>query len=275
MTTLSTLSRDEFLHLASFVEGAQGPFGTLLEIVADVARLRATHPRFRSLLPWEHTAAVAGCESVSEMKAKVTEDRQRMLARSDAKKRFRLTDANLDNLNCVTKANPYYKSAAPMRLYKEVDLIRAALLRHGSKVALDNYSASLETRSRKRKATVRSVENERRTKLQAELAKRALVLRDDSRLCYQYITTGQPALGYVVDTMDEMHFYHNYTTYREQYRLECLSQRELIGRYVQSEVSEVAKYEALRVFAKQLQGRPTPPTVPDTLRSLVEELKNA
>jgi hypothetical protein len=71
----------------------------------------------------------------------------------------------------------------------------------------------------------------REAQLRAALCERGLELRTDSRLCEQYIQRGHGNIAAIVETMDEMRFYHTHTTYatfREQvYRRHRMSATEI------------------------------------------------
>lgn len=75
-------------------------------------------------------------------------------------------------------------------------------------------------------------------------------LRSDSRLCEQYVRNGSLSLELVVNTMEEMNFYHNYTNYREIYGDIVEEMLNYKGRFDKDEVSEEAKSEALDLFVK-------------------------
>ena len=67
----------------------------------------------------------------------------RRLSKTAAKQAFALTDSDLATLPYRQKKNPVVKTAAPMRLYLESDLQKAAIAKYGS---LDGLDATLEKR---------------------------------------------------------------------------------------------------------------------------------
>ena len=87
---------------------------------------------------------------------------------------------------------------------------------------------------------------EREHALRTALAERGLELRDDSRLCYNYVHRGWGTIPEIVDTMDEMRFYHAHTNYAT-YRQEIYRKRRHLGA---REISARAKERAWRATLK-------------------------
>ena len=58
------------------------------------------------------------------------------------------------------------------------------------------------------------IQRRRRSRLIDSLERIGLELRDDSKLCRTYITTGIPPVDEVVSTMEEMRWYYSQTQYQ-------------------------------------------------------------
>lgn len=95
--------------------------------------------------------------------------------------------------------------------------------------AFVSYIASIEFKS-----TDESILDEcslRFTTLVTALDGRGLVLRDDSRLCEQFITTGVGDIQNVVDTMEEMGFLFAHTEYQKKGRANIKAFRNEVEMY--------------------------------------------
>eukprot|EP00889_Picochlorum_renovo_P002996 jgi/Picre1/30026/NNA_005398.t1 len=112
--------------------------------------------------------------------------------------------------------------------------------------------------SRERTVMKRDKRQARLAEVQEEFGKRNLPVRDDSRLIKGYLARESPCpneLKFVADTMEEMRFYHEHTTYQEIYSdiwddlvygsrdFESPYEREWVDK---DEVSARAKKRALR-----------------------------
>lgn len=217
-----------------------------------------------------------------------TDDEGERITATDAKKTYCLNDDDLDDLAYEPRRNPHYRSGPPMRLYEVRDLVVVAIRKHGGQAALVAVQAAANTRRhtraterhRRREAEKQDrrndlveagvpvdhpiarwyVENgidtlpyvvacvQRDRDLRAALAQRGLELREDSRLCENYVKRGRGTVHEIVDIMDEMRFYHahtNYATYR----------KEIYNRHGYnmdaSEISEQAKARAWRILLKR------------------------
>ncbi|KAI8103014.1 hypothetical protein M9434_005802 [Picochlorum sp. BPE23] len=123
--------------------------------------------------------------------------------------------------------------------------------------AKELYNMTSKT-SRERTVMKRDKRQARLAEVQEEFGKRNLPVRDDSRLIKGYLARETPCpneLKFVADTMEEMRFYHEHTTYREIYSdiwddllygsrdFESPYEREWVDK---DEVSARAKKRALR-----------------------------
>ena len=107
-----------------------------------------------------------GCILSSQFRTETTKKRRARICASTAKSDYMLTDGDLAALPCELARNPVYRSAAPMRLYLQRDVIRAALTKHGGRDA--------EVRQARAVASSRSGEAamERRASREALLARK-------------------------------------------------------------------------------------------------------
>ena len=161
-------------------------------------------------------------------------DPETMLNVTAVKERYKLKDKDLDEISCELKDNPYHRSRPPMRLYKVVDLIPLYNARGGQednakywdfltpeKHAADHKADAKEIdKCEKKKAKADEVDrirNEitfgRKKILIDELTKLECTLRDDSKLCNQFISNGVGNPFQIAQIMREMKFYYDETTY--------------------------------------------------------------
>lgn len=131
---------------------------------------------------------------------------QRICA-SKAKNVYKLTERDLNGLECEHICNPHYRSAAPMRLYRLRDVIDI------SKAQIPKIPKTTRTTTRTTKKTQPNNSTTRRVKLIQALENRGIELRDDSRLCNDYIKCDKGAIEEIVEVMVEMDFFHKYTNY--------------------------------------------------------------
>jgi len=118
----------------------------------------------------------------------------------------------------------------------------------------------------------------RRTELVKKLEEKGLQLRDDSKLCKQYIKRGEGNLQHIVDVMEEMDWFYKNTKYSKFYKeakdREYQDWRSYRGwgesfEYDPTEISEIAKKMAISDY---LGGTAVPPLPPPALKSINEEL---
>lgn len=74
---------------------------------------------------------------------------QSWISATRAKERYKLRNRDLDNLMHLATANPRYRRGAPMRLYRERDVVRAAYEKYGGAEGLDMARARLRVYNNK------------------------------------------------------------------------------------------------------------------------------
>lgn len=178
-----------------------------------------------------------------------------------AKATFCLTDKDLSSLKCVLKTNPHYRGAAPMRMYNKQDLIRVAFEKHKTSTkTLVEVVADKKQKSVVRKQVKVNKIQERRTELRQALGICGLFIRDDSRVCNEYIQQGRGPNGenleQVVNIMVEMDWYfkHNYRNVFENIK------HSYYGWYDITDVSQRAKIQIMTRYkreGKPVDGLPT------------------
>lgn len=196
------------------------------------------------------------------------------IARTYAKKEYSLTDSDLENLPYLECRNPHYRFDAPMILYLHRMLHEYSLKKRGSQTSLVNKKCKREEISEKRKQTIEWKMQALRTQLIGALNKRGLELREDSRLCDQFIEKGSPNVNEVVRIMEEMKFYHEQTEYTSFYREVFNDWKHEYGFKVDlDEVSDAAKHLALDAWIKKEKDFETMmQKVPLSLAEEVEKL---
>lgn len=146
------------------------------------------------------------------------------VTKSTAKEIYKLTDMDLEELYVTYVRNPHYRTAAPMHLYDKEDVIRLARQAHGGDVGIKAARTATSARGRAIRDTRRLQVESRTTLLTERLEQAGLTLREDSRLCQQYIDNGHRDVDEIVTTMKEMAWYFRCTdyetlrvTYEEEY----------------------------------------------------------
>ena len=130
---------------------------------------------------------------------------------------FCLTAKDLSRLAYEEARNPYYRNAAPMKLYTYQDVLAAAHAKHGGPGGVTEAVAKRAARGDKARATRAANQLTRRRALEAALGRVGLVIRADSSLCDAYIRHGdtkQWPLRAVVGRLAEMKWLHEHTAYR-------------------------------------------------------------
>lgn len=142
------------------------------------------------------------------------------ISKTEALKKYHLNKNDIEELDYKEKVNPHYRSGPKMRLYKLDDI---------EKIFMDKYNVEYhdimirveeldEIRKRrsdniKRKRMIR--ENERKEKLSEALKSVGLVIRNDSRLCQNYISGELNNLEYIKKKMCQMKYLHEYIDIRK------------------------------------------------------------
>lgn len=174
-----------------------------------------------------------------------SKDSGQILTKTDAKRRYAMTDADLVSLPHIEVRNPHYRRASDMKLFVRKYVKSAALRKHGGKEGLVKRRERNRRAGEKRSHTIQRAKDARKIELTAALADRGLELRPDSRLCEEYVERGRHTLEFVVDTMEEMRFFHRHTNYVEFMRDIKDEYRECGERWDHDQVSEEAKQRAL------------------------------
>jgi hypothetical protein len=168
----------------------------------------------------------------------------------------------VDSLPHVSKSNPYYKSAADMKLYLLADVIKKA----GSR-DVERIQELKKKAAEKRRLTAETKKKQREEELVEALAEMGLTLRCDSDLCESYIEGGGGlakdwSLESIVKEMALMKYLHEYTDYAKATEIEVEDLRDQCGYYYEGIWREAAEYVRSR-YAKPsvwpwLATQPTP-----------------
>lgn len=130
------------------------------------------------------------------------------ITKTDAKKKYLLTEDELENLEREYRQNPHGRHAPLMTLFTESDVRACAIQKFGSMSNLSALKTEKELKKLKRK--------KRRTRpqmLQAELDKYGLEIRGDSLLTNDYLQRGIGTPAEIAKVMHEMDWYFKYTDY--------------------------------------------------------------
>ncbi|KAJ3373000.1 hypothetical protein HDU91_001433, partial [Kappamyces sp. JEL0680] len=120
------------------------------------------------------------CQRANEQYQKITATR--------AKSEFKLTERDLEDIPCVHVQNPYYRSSAPMRLYRLIEVKAAAQAKHGGEQGLEEKKRKSAEAAEKRAITKKKKVDDRGAILRTALESVGLELRQDSRLCQDFIS---------------------------------------------------------------------------------------
>ena len=201
--------------------------------------------------------------------AAVLQDPERQAATASVLSVLNLKRSDIYQIPNTLARNPYYRSAAPMRLYPLLPCIRRSVEIHGSihQLRLDIQEKELKKaeRKRKREDKARTLREQRIRELQAAFEPRNLEIRSDSRLCNEYLLRKQgneSVARKIARIMDEMRFYKNKTRYDDFFESVRDQWIEHKGRYDPDEVSDDAKDQALKDWVR---------TNNDRLESLLNE----
>jgi hypothetical protein len=219
--------------------------------------------------------------------AAVLQDYDRRVSRTTSKKEFDLKDADIEHLTYTTAVNPHYRSGPRMRLYLLRDCIQVAVQKHGSfdevRQALRDKTLKSEARKQKRDENEQRRFSARRQELLDAFEPRHLQIRDDSRLCEEYLSRKKGDIGTarsIARIMDEMRFYKNHTNYDEYWsecRHRCIRRK---GYFDRDEISQEAKDLALQDFVQthmdtmesMILHEEFPPSLEATVRSLMQRI---
>lgn len=170
-----------------------------------------------------------------------------------------LKEGEVEAFPCDTVPNPYYRSAAPMKLYSLQDAIKAAVRQFGSWSAViahreaKNEAAAQKRRERKEaKARVRE---KRKAELLEAFRPCNLKMRHDSRLIDQYLNGVRDFSARELATiMDEMRFYYRHADYGDFFQEHVDAEMEHRGRFDRDEISDQAQDEAVEEWARSNIG---------------------
>jgi hypothetical protein len=93
------------------------------------------------------------CYISKDMRNKIFKDKMRKITASTAKSVHRLSEKDLEKLNCDYVDNPHYRSGPSMRLYRLIDVEKAVKEKYGSKKARDELFKNKDLASSKRNET--------------------------------------------------------------------------------------------------------------------------
>lgn len=185
-------------------------------------------------------------------------DRYATICKSEAKKKYHLTDRDLEDLETWVVRNPHYRRASGMILFKEIDLVNLFCARYSVskfKDAIEQKQQKLDAvrknKSQKLKATKTNKKLARRVNLLEALREYGLELRDDSKLCTGFID-GTLEKGWtvasIVERMCQMKYlfdYCNMDHYIEKaYEDQCGERKA--GYFPDTSVFDQAEHMALR-----------------------------
>jgi hypothetical protein len=141
-----------------------------------------------------------------------------MLCATSAKKAYCLVDKELNGIKCIIKINPHYRNAAPMKMYTKLDLIKVSFEKFKSvKKMMETKTKHDETRLKSLQTKIKNRQI-RENELKNELSKYSLYIRNDSKVCSEYIEKGRGPNGEnlndVVEIMREMNWYFKNTKYK-------------------------------------------------------------
>ena len=158
------------------------------------------------------------------MKCEQDNEIYKCIPKTTAKSKYYLTDNDLTKLKSITKKNPY-KSSSLMTLYQLSDILDIVdskyedfekVKEEKNRLKLNRQQKLKENKLIKEKQ-IKLEQNQRRKDLKNELKKYKLSIRQDSKLCSEYIKNSldnEWTLDKVVKMCIEMHWLYNYTKYK-------------------------------------------------------------
>jgi hypothetical protein len=145
------------------------------------------------------------------------------ITKTNAKKKYFLTDSELDELDSIEKKNPYRKSTI-MTLYNKDDIIECLKTKFDTPFIeivnekLEELQKQKESRCKGRNFTIQNKKDKRKYELSNELAKYGLELREDSKLCQGYIdgTIKDKSLQWIANRMCQVKYLFEYCNIDEE-----------------------------------------------------------
>ena len=271
MSFFEMLDDNMILYTTSFLMAREGSWGPTWDVARETIALCRVGKRASVL--FRDFFGIIGFSSHTELVEKVKREKETKITKTMAMQKYHLTDKDLVGLDHELCTNPRFRSSAPMKLFFLLHIVRASIRKWGSKSNMETTLAIKEERARQRRVTKASRENKRRNDLVKALRGRGLALRGDSRVCEEFIVKGKRKLDEVVDTMEEMKFFHEHTNYRECYAQERRCDLEDRGRYDPDEVSAFAKAMAMKTFTEGIPGAHPPACLPRSLHDQFYHIK--
>jgi hypothetical protein len=236
---MDTLPDECLLQIVQYVLTDKGSFGTHLEVVLVAAGIRGLCKTLAKIISWNNVAymmkttlpVLAGC---------VSRDRARMIPKAKARRRFRLTETELQGIPSTSQ-----------NMYREVLLIRACIDKFETKEGLDGYNEQLSaTAARKLWLKKQSMER-RKEELQQEFLKQGMDIMPDCSLCREYIVHNRFDVDFIVSTMVETSFLYQRTNYASTFAQVRNAEIALHGHYDRDHVESVARELALEDYARR------------------------
>ena len=123
--------------------------------------LRAIIQRYNTP-PKQYTCPIVSKKYID----KIQEARATKIVATTAKKDYALNEDDLSEIRCKQVRNPHYSCAAPMRLYRVVDIQRYLSRKYGGYKAYLKAQKLKATQKEQRKATIMKNQNEKRKRLE-------------------------------------------------------------------------------------------------------------
>lgn len=161
------------------------------------------------------------------------QEEPKLICKTTVKSKYRLTPSEMNSFTVLQIQNRMWKSAAPVTLFKEKEVIDFATKKYDCSVrdleyVLDQFDKDKEKKrlSRASKAALKSDSN--RKELVDALDKMGVTLRNDSSLCLGYITGTLKGwtLNQIVERMCQMKYLYEYCDMDKWYEEALESARE-------------------------------------------------
>jgi hypothetical protein len=185
----------------------------------------------------------------------------KMITKTTAKTEYHLTDIDLKKLEYFETKNPHYRCGSNMTLFLESDVKKYVDEKYGE--SFENIKLEKETKKAKRKKNKENKKTIRRSELSNELQKVGLKIRNDSKLCENYIDgslSNEWSLKKVVDMCCEMHWLYNYTNYKKKLNRSLNNEIEICkswdGRYYFSDIYDDVEPTVRNKIIKENGGLP-------------------
>jgi hypothetical protein len=204
-----------------------------------------------------------------------------LMCKSDVKSQYFLSDKDLEEIRYLTKKHTTWKKVN-MLLYLVNDVIKIAKKKYNIKtkkelsIFLDEKRKSRNDKKTERNKTKQIIINERQNKLKQKLDDYGLPLRNDSTLCWKYITAGIGDINEIAEIMKGMEFLYNHTKYHEMMGKKINDElqicREFGIHFENSDINEIrdeVKKQCVNQYIKQ-NGKKSVANLPDYLLQYVK-----